>query len=168
MKRQSQRRFMAVTHQFRISIALFGSVGVRLGALNGSGGMLNGRIDRIQLNRLIPRVDQVMPCSSGDENGEILRYISLIVQAGLRASHHDSAPALLQTKKLIQVGMHLQADFSARRNAHQGELQMGPRPKRPPEKGILQGRLLDVNHIRVGAKILPDASAARGQARLVS
>lgn len=63
--------------------------------------------------------------------------------------------------------MHFKADISIRGNAHQGELQIGSRPKSPSEEGVFQRGLLDIDHIGVRAKILADAPAAGGAARRV-
>lgn len=110
----------------------------------GSFGKVGRRIDGGELQRAISGIADIVPCSRRDKNAIACFQARLEIQRLFTGSHADKCPPALYPNKLIGIRVHLQANFAAGGNAHQGHLQTGPCPKRCAEILIFLCRTHDM------------------------
>ena len=115
--------------------------------------MLGRGINRIQLQRDIPCVDQVVPGSCGNNDRITTPDFSLEIKILPAKSHPDNSLTLFNPKKLVQIRMVFQPDILPCVDAHQGKLQMVPRPQRGAKGIVLPDGLADIDDERFRAVI---------------
>lgn len=97
-------------------------------SMDGAERMVGRSIDRIEFQRSMACIGEIVPCSGRDDNSGVIIYISFKIQMMFARPHLNNSPALFNTKELIDVRVHFQADVFAGVEAHQGNLQMPPCP----------------------------------------
>ena len=116
--------------------------------------VMRRRVDRIQLEGAVSRVDEVVPGPGGNDDGGMTVDPLPMVQLGTAAACQGHAAAAFHAEKLVGVGMDLHADIPARRDAHQGNLQVFSRPESGSEIPVGIGSLVNVHDKRHPAVIL--------------
>lgn len=124
----------------------FAWVLIRFRPLHSAKGMLNRSIDGIEFQRFASGVGQIMPFSGGNDDGiigidfprksQVLRTVSDLYQPD----------ALFNADELVRVLMSFQTDAFAGVEAHQGELEVPPRPEGEAEICVLFCDLLNVHN----------------------
>ena len=81
--------------------------------------VMRRRVDRIQLEGAVSRVDKIVPGSGwNDDRGMTVDPLPMI-QLGTAAARQSYAAAAFHADKLVGIGVDLHADIAARRDAHQ-------------------------------------------------
>ena len=124
-----------------------GCFGFRPCRMNGTPRMMRGRVKRVQLQRDVARIDNVMPRSGRHKDTAVAANELPAAQMIFIVAHEHQALASGNTEKLVRVRMRLKSDFFADGNAHQRHLQMAASPQSCTEGVVLQGGLVDV-HIK--------------------
>jgi hypothetical protein len=86
-------------------LALVAMVFFRFRYMNRPMGVLRRGIDRVQFERDVTGVDQVMPFAGGNDEDIIIIDISLKIQAVWMVAHQNKTLSLLNTDELIEVRM---------------------------------------------------------------
>ena len=94
-----------------------------------------------------------MPGPGGNDDGGMTVDPLPMVQLRAAAACHGHAAAAFHADKLVGIGVNLHADISARRDAHQGHLQVFPRPEGGSEVPIGIGSLVNIHDERRAAVI---------------
>ena len=113
-------RFVSVSRQKGV----FLGVGVLLVGLDSTSGVVRGRIDGRQLQRAIAIVENVVPGAAGHKDSVTNMQGVRGVQMTFVGAHLDNGFAGLHPDVLVHIGVHLNADALAHRDAHQGHLAM--------------------------------------------
>ena len=99
--------------------------------------MLRRGIDGIQLQRLFSGIDDVVPCSCGNQHGAACRDGLTNGQTVSAEAHSNERVTAFDNKHLIQMAVLFQPDAFSDGNAHQCELQMLTGPYGRPKRRIL-------------------------------
>ena len=110
------------------SFLMFPYVSLCLRCLHSTMRVMRRRINRINFERLISGVNNIVPCTCRNKNSKSVAYGSLKIKTFLGSSHHSYAVSAFQSDKLVCVRMYFQTNLSANRDTHQRELQMTPCP----------------------------------------
>ena len=91
--------------------------------------MLGRRIDRRELQRAVPGIQNIMPCTLRNKDSISDTEPMVDIQLVLASTHTHSRLPRLYPNDLICIRMHFHADVATDRNAHKRHLQMAPTPK---------------------------------------
>ena len=80
--------------------------------------MMGRRVDRIQLEGAVSRVDKIVPSPRGNDDGGMTVDPLAMIQLGAAAACQGHAAAAFHADKLVGIGVDLHADISAYRDAH--------------------------------------------------
>lgn len=128
-------------------------LGRGLGAVNSSVRMLGRRVDGEKLERAAAAVEHIVP-GAGRYKGRASGAKLLAVFEGFpAAARAQSGASLLNVQKLVDVPMLLRADRFSYGDAHNGHLQMLPRPDGRAERPVQQSRFSKVDGRGVGAAV---------------
>src|SRR5690606_29775372 len=109
-----------------------------LGAVHRAFLVLGRPVERVELERLFARVDDVVTGAGRDQR----RPVAL--DAGAVAIDDDLALAFLHPDELVDLLVHLLADLTSRRERHQHELQVLAGVEDAAEILVLLGQLFDI------------------------
>ena len=93
-----------------------------------SPGMMRGRIDRRELQRAVPGIQNIMPCTLRNKNSISHAEPMVDIQLVSAGAHTYSCPPRFHTNELVCIGMHFHTDITAGRDAHERHLQMASAP----------------------------------------
>lgn len=99
-----------------------------LRSVDRSPGMMRGRIDRRELQRAVPGIQNIVPCTLRNKNSISHAQPVVDIQLVSAGAHTYSCPPCFHTNELVCVGMHFHTDIAAGRNAHERHLQMASAP----------------------------------------
>lgn len=134
-------------------MVVFGLHRLLPGLVDRAVGMFRRGVYRIDFQRFVACVDDVVPLSGRDQNGVVVRDLPHEVEPVLAVAHHHAGRALLDAQELVDVVVLLQPDVAARGNRHQRHLQVGSGPQRGAEIFIRQRVALDIERSRLGSVV---------------
>ena len=119
-------------------------LGLGFGFMHRADGVLGRRVERAELERGVPHVDDIVPRARGNDDGIVSVHARFLPQRIATRAHIDLGAPLLDADELIHVGVHLRPDIPAYGNAHKGELHILPRPECGAEIAVHGGGVMDV------------------------
>ena len=110
-------------------------------------------VEGIDLERLSTDVGHIVPGPC--RNHDCIAVIkSLSKRQGiLLCAHLSQRKAALNADKLVCIGVNFQSDFPAHRDAHEGQLQVFPRPERRAVVVVQLGQSVNVERIGFRAMV---------------
>ena len=90
---------------------------IGFGLMHCTEGVLRRCIERIELQRSVTHIDNIVPRTCGNEDGIITVHACLLLQIISATAHIYLGSAVLYTNKLVNVRVHLYADVAANGNA---------------------------------------------------
>lgn len=90
-----------------------------LGTLNRAEGMVRRRIDGIDFQGDISRIDEIVPCAGGNDHGVAGVNFPAAGHLIFARSHYRQTAAAFNPQELVGITVNLRADIAAYRNAHQ-------------------------------------------------
>ena len=112
-------------------------------------GVRGRRVERVELQGTSAHIDNIVPRARGNEDRVVFSHASHLVKAILAVAHIYPCPAALNTKKLVNVVVHLNAYLPTRGDAHQGKLHIPPRPERRAEIFVHYCRVTNIENERL-------------------
>ena len=76
---------------------------ISLCAMHRAKGMLRRRVERIELQGAVARVDNIVPRACGDEDGVVSVHTSNLAQIVSAIAHIDRGSATLHANKLVDI-----------------------------------------------------------------
>ena len=80
---------------------MFGGVGLRLGLVDRAVGMLRRRVERVELDLPVPRVDHVVPDTGRHYEGPVVLDLVCLINRILGSTEFDTGLTLLETDELV-------------------------------------------------------------------
>src|SRR5688500_10636280 len=112
--------------------------GLGLVLVNDAVAMLGRTVDRVEPERCLAVVDDVMARAGGDDHREI------VLDAVVDTIDPDDSAAFLDSEELIAIVMYFFADVAAGRQGHQHQLKVLPGVEDPAEILVRHGHALDI------------------------
>jgi len=148
-KKESRRnrRLSVVVMVFRVTLRY----------VHRSSGVMGRGVNRIQLDRNLADVGEVVPPSRGNEDRAPGAHVGCEVRNVPGSAHGHQSASLFDADELVGVRVNLKANVSPDGYAHDGQLQMLARPEGGAEIGVLKGGVLNVQYGGAGAVVLKSA-----------
>ena len=93
-------------------------IGHRFRHLNGAMWVMWRRIYRVNFERTVSDINDVVPCSSRNKNCVSGADWPLIIEPVFSRSHHNHAVAAFNPQELIGIRMYFQTNFPINRYTH--------------------------------------------------
>ena len=116
--------------------------------------MLRRGVDRIEFQRLVAFVDDVVPLPGRDEDRIVVFHVAYEVELILAVAHHHLCHTLFDAQELVDAHVLLQPYIPAYGNRHQRDLQVVTRPEHRPEILVPERVAFDVQDGRFRPVIL--------------
>src|SRR5450759_2586831 len=128
-------------------------VGDRLGLLHLARRVVLGRVDGVDLHRLVADVGDVVPGTGRNDDAPAVGYLVVEGQFILAGSHLGSTPATVESNELVGVGVLLQSDVAVDRNRHEGDLHVVAAPGDGAVVRVLDRLGLQVERLGTGTNV---------------
>ena len=134
-----------------ISVSLMLGVGFRL--MHRSVWMLWRRVERIELQRTVPNVDDVVPRAGRNDDCIIPVHARFFAERMTAAARMNLGVTTFDADKLVNVFVHFNPNVAANGDTHKRELHIASRPKRGTEIAIHVSRVADIEYKRLGTVV---------------
>ena len=134
-------------------MVVFGLHGLLPGLVDRAVGVFRRGVNRVDFQRFVTRVDDVVPFSGRDQDRIVVRDLAHEVEVVLAVAHHHACRALLHAQELVDVVVLFQPHVAAGGNRHQRHLQVVAGPQCGPEILVRERVAFDVQHRRFGSVI---------------